>query len=130
MKKIVKTITATVMALAIATGIAVSAGSTVSAEKVSEQNGYVDAAGMYDKYTTINYESVSGIEYDNVRVSASSAENVFSIRFDYFGVDVDIQVVKSADNEYQVTNADFFYTDAVRIVKQVAEEGKWVSINR
>lgn len=81
----------------------------------------------YDKYQIITFTDTQGGDL-KIYVSADRQEKNFNLRFNYYGLNADLDVETLSGQKYHVTNGEFFQTNGQTVVEKAIADGQWISL--
>lgn len=93
-----------------------SADASASAEQVFETD--------YVKYQDVLYKDAAGNTIP-IKVCANQEESAFCLQFNYYGLNANLHAIKGSNNQYTVTDGDFFQTDGQKVIKKALSLDNW-----
>ena len=99
-----------------------------SAQSVTASSDTAASAQEYTKSQRIPFTDAAGNTIP-VLVRTNEEETVFNLQFDYYGLDANLNGVKTGDGQYHITDGEFFQTNGQAILKKAAALDNWTKLN-
>ncbi|WP_373214537.1 hypothetical protein [Ruminococcus sp. 5_1_39BFAA] len=99
-----------------------------SAQSVTASSDTAASTQEYVKSQSILFTDAAGNTIP-VLVRTNEEETVFNLQFDYYGLDANLNGVKTDDGQYHITDGEFFQTNGQTILKEAAALGNWTELS-